>query len=110
MSEEIVTAADLAAERGWTRQYAWLWLSERRREFGPTVVQRERRGKRRLFVTAAGLQTILDAEKGTTDPKVLRELDALRTAVADLTTRVDAQAGELIEFRRQAHAWFTRSR
>lgn len=98
-----ITAADIVEQYNWTRWKAWRFLRDLEEKHGDKVVKR--RG-RVLYTTAEALKLVGHEWTAPTDPRVLRQLEALKAEVAEANGRLNGFFHEFSEFRRKANEWF----
>lgn len=104
----IITASDIARERGCHRTTAWRWLRSLEQR-GPQFAFRRRIGGRMVLVTTRAVQRQLAQEHladviDRLEPRV-RELEEQGN---DLTKRLDAGVSQAKEFQRKSNEWFKR--
>jgi hypothetical protein len=95
--QECWTAANIARERGISRQAAWVWLRQVEVEFGSDVVFRK---DGRLYVTIRDLRMVeISRRPKGAQQRTDKRLAALEAARAELETQVTAQARDLTSLR-----------
>lgn len=105
MASGDITPAVLAEELGWSRFKAYRKMCEIEAAY-PGVVDRQRPGNRLV----AERHRIAPHIRGLKETPTDREVRLLRTRLAELEDRFDAEANARIQFQSIAHKWFERVR
>lgn len=91
----LLSAADIARDRGWNRVTAWRWLRWAEKEHGVHLVQ----SNRTLYIDAVELARVARLEKGV-DWKARQEIQMLRDRLDALEMRQNGLARDLATMRR----------
>lgn len=100
----MVPTTAIASARGWSRQWAWRYLTRLEREHGLRLV----RDGRTIYVDPEELRRAVALESAKKDARVVQQVGRLKKRVCDLEERQKATEMELREFRRLAHQWLTK--
>lgn len=91
----LLSAADIAKDRGWNRVTAWRWLRWAEKEHGVHLVK----SKNTLYIDATDLARVARLERGV-DWKARQEISHLRERLDALEARQNGLARDIAAIRR----------